>query len=66
MLGCSYLDPIYIDLLAFTVGLFLIGDGFYRIYEHKNDRYLRQFTRSIRVAIGFGLLTLHIMQFIYK
>jgi hypothetical protein len=64
--GCSYLDPVWVDFLAFGVGLFLIIDGFHRIWEHKNDKYRRQFTRSIRIAIGCAIVTIHIMQFIYK
>ena len=65
-LSCSYLDPIYIDVLAFIAGLFLVLEGGYRIYEHKNNSLKKQFTRSIRIALGIGLLTLHVMQFLYK
>ena len=64
--GCSYLDPILIDVLAFSVGIFLVLDGLYRISEHKNMALRNQFTRSIRVAIGFAIITIHIMQFIHK
>ncbi len=64
--GCSYLDPITIDLLAFFGALFLVIEGFIRIVEHGNASIKRQFTRIIRIAMGFTLLTLHIIQFIHK
>jgi hypothetical protein len=64
--GCSYLDPVTIDFLAFALGLFLVADGFHRVWEHKNDRIRKQFTRIVRISIGFAILTLHTMQFIYK
>lgn len=63
---CSYLDPIIIDLLAFTAALFLIIEGFARIIEHPHASVKRQFTRIIRIASGFAILTLHIIQFIHK
>ncbi|MEK6906719.1 MAG: hypothetical protein AABW81_03790, partial [Nanoarchaeota archaeon] len=63
---CSYLDPVVIDILAFSGGLFLIADGIYRIWEHKDASLKKQITRSIRVALGFTIVTLHIMQFVHK
>ncbi len=63
---CSYLDPIIVDILAFSAGLFLVIDGIHRIWEHKDARLKNQITRSIRVALGCAILTLHIMQFIHK
>ena len=54
---CSYLDPITIDILAFFVAIFLIVEGYHRINEHKNMSFKNQFTRSIRVVIGFAILT---------
>ncbi len=65
-IDCSYLDPITIDILAFIAGLFLIIEGFFRIYEHPNASLKSQFTRCIRVAGGCALLTLHILQFVHK
>ena len=64
--GCSYLDPITIDILAFTASLFLIIEGTARIIEHPNASLKRQFTRIIRVSAGFAILSLHIMQFVHK
>lgn len=64
--GCSYLDPITIDLLAFFVALFLVIEGFARIFEHPNASLKRQLTRTIRIAFGCAILTLHIMQFVHK
>jgi len=45
---------------------FLIVEGSYRIYEHVDFPLKKQFTRSIRIAFGFGILTLHVIQFFYK
>ena len=64
--ACSYLDPIIIDILAFLAGVFLIVEGLARIFEHPNATIKRQLTRIIRIAAGFAILTLHIMQFIHK
>jgi hypothetical protein len=64
--GCSYLDPITIDLLAFLAALFLVIEGFARIIEHPHASLIRQTTRIIRIAFGFSILTLHIIQFMHK
>jgi len=64
--SCSYLDPITIDIIAFLSALFLIVEGLARIYEHPSVTVKRQFTRIIRVAGGFMILIIHIIQFIHK
>lgn len=64
--GCSYLDPITIDLLAFLAALFLVIEGFARIIEHPHASLSRQTTRIIRIAFGFAIVTLHIIQFMHK
>ena len=64
--SCSYIDPAVVDILAFFLAIFLILEGVYRIWEHKNDRLKKQITRSIRIAFGFGILTLHLVQISYK
>jgi len=53
-------------VLAFSISFFFIIEGFYRIIEHKNFPLKKQFTRSIRIAFGFGILTTHIIQAGYK
>lgn len=63
---CSYLDPWIVDLLAFLAALFLVVEGAYKIYINREDSLKKQFTRSIRIAFGFAILTLHIMQFLHK
>ncbi|MEK6811227.1 MAG: hypothetical protein AABX96_01825 [Nanoarchaeota archaeon] len=64
--NAGYLDPITIDFLAFLASFFLILEGIYRISEHRNDRYRKQFTRSLRIALGVGILTTHIIQTAFK
>jgi len=64
--GCSYLDPVTIDLLAFLIAIFLIIEGIYRISEHKNMLYRHQLTRSIRIAIGCAIIAIHILQVVHK
>ena len=64
--SCSYFDPITVDLLAFLLSIFLIFEGSYRIYEHKNISLKKQLTRSIRISFGFAILTIHIIQVLYK
>lgn len=64
--GCSYLDPITIDLLAFGIAVFLVVEGVYRISEHKNMGLKKQLTRSIRIAIGCAIMTIHFLQFFAK
>ena len=66
IIGCSYLDQVYIDYLAFFAAIFFVIEGIYRISEHKNFPLKKQSTRSIRIAIGFAIITLHMMQFFYK
>ncbi len=63
---CSYFDPITIDILAFIAAIFLVIEGFVRIFEHPNASLKQQFTRMLRIAFGFSILTLHIIQFFYK
>ncbi len=63
---CSYLDPILIDILAFLAAIFLAIEGIYKIVKEKNKPLKSQFTRAIRVAFGFAIMTLHIMQFMHK
>jgi len=64
--GCSYLDPITIDLFAFAVAIFLVIEGAYRISEHKNMGLKKQLTRSIRIAVGCAIITIHFLQFFAK
>ena len=63
---CSYLDPILIDVLAFSAALFLVIEGFARIFEHPHASLKRQFTRTIRIVLGFAIITLHFIQFLHK
>ena len=64
--GCSYLDPITIDLLAFIVAIFLVIEGVCRMSEHKNMGIKKQLTRSVRIAIGCAIITIHVLQFFHK
>ena len=64
--SCSYFDPVIVDALAFLLAIFLIIEGGYRVYEHVNFPLKKQITRSVRIACGFGILTLHVIQFFYK
>jgi hypothetical protein len=64
--SCSYLDPITVDILALVLAVFLILEGFWDIFRHKEYPFKAQMTKSIRICIGFSILTIHIMQFLYK
>ena len=64
--SCSYLDPIIIDILAIVLAIFLIIEGFVEIFRYRDYSLTRQLTRSIRVCLGFAILTIHLMQFIHK
>jgi hypothetical protein len=64
--GCSYLDPFIIDILAFSFAAFLVIEGLVRIIEHSNASLMGQLTRSMRIAIGAAIITIHIMQFMHK
>ncbi|MEK7615604.1 MAG: hypothetical protein AAB420_00170 [Patescibacteria group bacterium] len=64
---CSYLDPILVDLLAFSAGLFLVLEGLYRIIEHQEIKTTKdRLFLAIRIAFGCAIITLHVMQFIHK
>ena len=65
--------------LGAIVGLALVGgpivgvlmlstgaEGIYRIVEHKFANLKKQLTRIIRIAFGFGILTVHIIQLTHK
>ena len=55
-----------IDLFSFLAALFLIGEGFYKVYRFKNEPYFpNQLIRHIRIIIGTCIFTIHIMQCIY-
>ena len=64
--GYPYLNPFIIHLLAFFGGTFLIFEGIYRIHQHKRESMKRQLTRSIRIALGFAIITIHIVQITFK
>jgi len=64
--ACSYLDPITIDILALSAALFLIIEGFVRIFEYPKATLLNQITRIIRISFGFAILTLHVIQILHK
>ena len=64
---CSYLDPILVDLLAFSAALFLVLEGLYRLIEHQEIKTAKdRLFLAIRIAFGFAIITLHVMQFIHK
>ncbi|MBR9705603.1 hypothetical protein GOV14_01070 [Candidatus Pacearchaeota archaeon] len=64
--ACSYLDPWIVDALAFSVAIFLVLEGVYRIAKHKNVSITRQVSRVIRVGIGLAIITIHTMQVLHK
>lgn len=64
--SCSYLDPITIDILAMLVSIFFIIEGLTRIVQNPKDKFTRQLSRILRVATGFAILTLHVIQFVHK
>jgi hypothetical protein len=64
--ACSYLDLILIDILALSAALFLIIEGFVKILKHPKETFLNQSTRIIRVAFGFAIVTLHVLQILHK
>jgi len=64
--SCSYLDPMAVDVFAFALALFLVIEGVYRIKQNKNDVWQKQITRSMRIAFGCSILTLHIIQISFK
>ncbi len=65
-LACSYLDPIIIDVLALSAALFLIIEGIVRIFRNSKQPVKKQVTRIVRIAFGFAILILHIIQILHK
>jgi uncharacterized Tic20 family protein len=65
-LACSYLDPVIIDILALSAALFLIIEGFAKIFSHSKATLLNQVTRIVRIAFGFAIVTLHVIQILHK
>jgi len=64
--SCSYLDPVSVDIWAMLLAIFLICEGFSDIFKTKHFPFKNQLTKSIRVSLGFAILTIHLMQFIHK
>jgi hypothetical protein len=64
--GCSYLDPIAIDISAFLIAIFLVIEGSIKIFKNSNDSLKRQLTRPIRIATGCAIITVHTLQVIHK
>ena len=62
----SYLDPLLIDILAFSVAVFLIIEGLCCQIRQKDIPVKGQITRAFRVAVGFAILTIHTIQCLHK
>ncbi len=65
-LKCSYLDPFLIDVFALSGGLFLVIEGIYKMVKEKDINPKMQITRALRITLGISILTIHIMQVLYK
>ncbi len=63
---CSYLDPILIDLLAFSAALFLVFEGLYQIARKRSDTLEDRLLIGLRIAFGVSILVIHILQFWQK
>lgn len=63
---CSYLDPIAIDLLAFSAALFLVFEGVARVLQNPKATIKMQLTRVLRIAFGCAIIVLHMIQLIHK
>lgn len=64
--SCSYLDPIIIDILAFSAGIFLVVEGVLRIIQQPNASWNVQLGRAIRIGFGCTIITIHLLQAIHK
>jgi hypothetical protein len=64
--SCSYLDPITVDIAALIIAMFFIFEGLFDIFKHQNSALKNQFSRILRICFAVSILTIHIMQFIYK
>lgn len=64
--GCSYLDPITIDILAFGAALFLIIEGFFKIIKNFNASLKNQATRIVRIMLGCSIIVIHVLQIMHK
>jgi len=62
----SYLDPWLIDIIAFSAAVFLVIEGIVRQVQTRDVAVSKQITRAIRIAIGAGVMTIHIIQFMHK
>jgi hypothetical protein len=55
--------PIVVDYWAFAAGVFLIGEGLWKIFNSR-DVFLVNFFRLLRISIGVCIFTIHTLQFI--
>lgn len=64
--SCSYLDPVIIDITAFTAGCFLVVESLVDIFYHRDSPVSKQLTRCVRMAFGSAIVTIHVLQFVHK
>jgi hypothetical protein len=59
----SVSGPVVVDYWAFAAGIFLIGEGLWKILNSR-DIFLVNLFRLLRVSIGVCIFTIHTLQFI--
>jgi len=55
--------PIVVDYWAFAAGIFLMGEGLWKIFNY-NDTFLINFFRLLRISTGVCIFTIHLLQFV--
>ncbi len=62
--NCSYLDPLFVDIIALAGSAFLIIEGMWSIVRSPAS-HAKQIFRLLRVLFGVAVLTMHILQIKY-
>lgn len=69
IITCNLFDTPFanrnIDWLSLITGLFLISEGFYKIFFFKKNFYPFQLFRIFRIIIGICIFSVHLFQYIY-
>lgn len=56
--------PIVVDYWAFAAGVFLVGEGLWRLMRSKEASIPMNFLRLLRISIGVCIFTIHFLQFV--
>lgn len=58
------MGPVVVDYWAFAAGIFLVGEGLWRVSSSKESTFAINFFRVLRIGVGICIFTIHFLQFV--